>query len=88
METLTVKEAVEQLRELKLADRCDRHNPSAQAFVIAWKEINGKEMDLMFCGHCYAEFEPKLAMQGWNVLDDRHKINEKPQIRDEDDETF
>lgn len=87
MDTLTgFEQTLSEPRELRIADRCDRCN--AQAFVIAWKAIDSKEMDLFLCGHHYAEYEPNLLIQGFEIADFRYKINERPQERAPEDETF
>lgn len=65
-------------RELILADRCDRCGESSQAFARAVKVINGKSMELFFCGHHFAENEPSLVAQEFYIQDERHKINAKP----------
>jgi len=56
---------------LKLADRCDRCN--AQAFVL----VNFMEGELFFCGHHFAKHELMLREKGYEIIDERYKINEK-----------
>jgi hypothetical protein len=59
-------------RQLKVADRCDQCG--AQAFVLV-KMISG---ELMFCGHHYDKHKEKLNNQAYEIVDERHYINEKP----------
>jgi hypothetical protein len=63
-------------RELGVQDRCDRC--IAQAFTRAIKTIDGREYELLFCGHHYNRNEPKLIADGWLTQDDRELINQKP----------
>lgn len=63
---------------LKLADRCDQCGESSQAFVKAIKEFDGKQYDMLLCGHHYREHEPKLVAEGWYIQDERDNINQKP----------
>lgn len=56
---------------LKMADRCDRC--SAQAFVL----VNFLEGELYFCGHHFADHELMLREKGYEIIDERYKINEK-----------
>jgi hypothetical protein len=62
--------------ELRIADRCD--GCSAQAFMVARKDIEGKTMELLFCGHHGREAEPQLIAQGFEVQDETNRINSKP----------
>lgn len=75
MESLKEQQAVV-YPPLRVADRCD--SCPAQAFVRVHKEIDGTSKDLLLCGHDFAKHEPALAMDGWNVQDERHRINAKP----------
>lgn len=65
-------------RELILADRCDRCGESSQAFVRVVKEIDDKQVELLFCGHHFNRYEVTLVASGWLVQDERNKINAKP----------
>jgi len=56
---------------LKLTDSCDRC--MAQAFVL----VNFMEGELFFCGHHFATHELMLREKGYEILDERYKINEK-----------
>jgi hypothetical protein len=56
---------------LKVADRCDRCN--AQAFVL----VNFMEGELYFCGHHFSKHELMLREKGYEIIDERYKINEK-----------
>jgi len=56
---------------LKVADRCDRCH--AQAFVL----VNFMEGELFFCGHHFAKHELMLREKGYEIIDERYKINEK-----------
>ena len=58
-------------RILNLQDRCD--SCGAQAFVLV-KLISG---ELTFCGHHYANNQEKLNSQSYDIIDERHYINEK-----------
>lgn len=89
MDTLTgFEESQKQfVSELKVADRCDRC--IAQAFLVVVKLVDDIELKLLFCKHHYEAHEAALLGQGFvTVVDDRNRINEKPQVRDDDDETF
>lgn len=55
----------------KLA-RCDAKCP-AQAFVQV-KFLTG---ELLFCGHHFDEYEAALIKDAYEVIDERHRINEK-----------
>jgi len=59
-------------RILTLQDRCD--SCKAQAFVVV-KLLSGQ---LMFCGHHYMKNQDKLNNQSYEIVDERHYINEKP----------
>lgn len=56
---------------LKVADRCDRCQ--AQAFVL----VNFMEGELFFCGHHFTTHELMLREKGYEIIDERFKINEK-----------
>lgn len=59
--------------ELRVADRCDQCG--AQAFVL----IELATQALLFCKHHFERHEPALVAQGVRVVvDDRHKINQRP----------
>jgi hypothetical protein len=62
---------VENVKQLKISDRCDRCN--AQAFVLV-KMVAG---ELMFCGHHYAKYQTTLNKMAFEVIDERGSINEK-----------
>ena len=68
METMTE----EKTDMLKVTDRCDRC-PS-QAFV--W--VNGVAGDLLFCRHHFLKYEDALRAYAFEIVDETHKINEKP----------
>jgi hypothetical protein len=70
--TLTEEAPVVQERQLKVVDRCDQCG--VQAFVLV-KLITG---ELMFCGHHYNKHKEKLNNQAYEIVDERHTINEKP----------
>jgi hypothetical protein len=57
---------------LKISDRCDRCN--SQAFV--W--VNGVAGDLLFCRHHFLKHEEALRDYAFEIVDETHKINEKP----------
>jgi hypothetical protein len=38
------------------------------------------EMDLLFCAHHGARHLDALVMDGWEIVDERHLINEKPSV--------
>lgn len=61
---------------LVLADRCDRCGESSQAFVRAYKTSPYRE--ILFCGHHASRHEPELIANGWQIQDERSKINAKP----------
>lgn len=60
----------------QLHDRCCRCG--AEALVRVHKVIDDKPMDILFCGHHFAKNEPALAANGWDVQDERHRVNVKP----------
>lgn len=62
-------------KPLALNDRCDRCG--AQAFVVAHHEIYAP---LMFCGHHFNKHEAGLVGSGFQVQDERDKINKSPSI--------
>ena len=78
MENTLVKEQSPYYRPLQLADRCDRCGECSQAFVRVVKVIDGKEEELLFCGHHFNRYEPELVANGWLVQDERNQINSKP----------
>lgn len=53
-------------------DRCDRCG--AQAFVRV--KMMAGELD--FCGHHYTKHEKKLVEESYEVIDERDRINQKP----------
>lgn len=65
---------------LTLVDRCDRCNAQAFVKVTVMSSTDGKGVDLMFCGHHYAKYEPALRdrVTVLTVQDERSRINEKP----------
>jgi len=62
--------------ELTGHDRCDKC--IAQAFMVAHKNIGGKNETLLFCGHHGRELLPILAINGWSIQDELSRINKKP----------
>jgi hypothetical protein len=70
--------------ELKMADRCDRCGISSQAFAVAYKTIDGKQMEILLCGHHLHESEASLVAQGFSIQDDTFKINVRPTEPDPD----
>lgn len=64
--------------ELTLLDRCDRCG--AQAFVRASVMVGDidKMVDLLFCGHHFADNEAKLRDTALHIQDEREKINTAP----------
>lgn len=64
-------ESLEKVRNLTLADRCDRCH--AQAFVLV-KMVAG---ELMFCGHHFNKHEKALNSMAFEIIDERWSINEK-----------
>jgi hypothetical protein len=62
---------VENVKQLKISDRCDRCN--AQAFVLV-KMVAG---ELMFCGHHYAKHQTTLDKMAFEIIDERGSINAK-----------
>jgi hypothetical protein len=58
-------------RILNLQDRCDSCN--SQAFVMV-KLLSGQ---LLFCGHHYVKHQEKLNDQAYEIIDERHYINQK-----------
>lgn len=57
---------------LTLSDRCDECG--AQAFVRVFLPSG----DLLFCGHHFAEKEPTFVARGYEIQDERDRIN-KPE---------
>lgn len=70
--------------ELKMADRCDRCGIASQAFSVAFKEIDGKRMEILLCGHHLHEHSPSLIAQGFSIQDETGKINVRPTEPDPD----
>lgn len=58
---------------LSLLDRCDRCG--AQAFAAAH---HGVRASLLFCGHHLAQHEAGLVGAGFEIQDERNKINHTP----------
>ena len=58
---------------LTRADRCDTGNCPAQAWVLV-KFLSG---ELMFCSHHFDKYEAALIKDAYEVIDERHRINEK-----------
>ena len=54
-------------------DRCDSSGCPAQAFVLV-KFLTG---ELVFCGHHFDKYEAALLKDSYEVIDERHRINEK-----------
>lgn len=52
--------------------RCDAKCP-AQAFVLV-KFLTG---ELLFCGHHFDKYEAAILKDSYEVIDERHRINEK-----------
>lgn len=62
----------ERTNVIKVTDRCDRC--SSQAFV--W--VDGVNGDLFFCRHHFLKHEDAIRAYAFEVIDETHKINEKP----------
>ena len=58
---------------LNKMDRCDAPKCPAQAFVLV-KFMTG---ELVFCGHHFSKFEASMIKSAYDVVDERHRINEK-----------
>jgi hypothetical protein len=58
---------------LTALDRCDRCG--AQSYV---RVTLGSGMDLLFCGHHFAEFKPGLQALDAQVHDETHKLAAAP----------
>ena len=58
---------------LSATDRCDRCN--AQAYV---RVVLTTGSDLLFCGHHWTRHEDALRPQASSVIDETHKLVEKP----------
>ena len=56
-------------------DLCDTGNCPAQAWVIV-KFLTG---ELLFCSHHFDTFEAALIKDAYEVIDERHRINSKPE---------
>lgn len=54
-------------------DRCDTGGCPAQAFVLV-KFLTG---ELVFCGHHFDKYEAALLKDSYEVIDERHRINDK-----------
>jgi hypothetical protein len=78
-QTLEEPQVATKHRALTKSDRCDQDaRGSEQAFVIAFKEVDGVTKELLFCGHHYRLQQPALVSGGWDVVDYTDSINEKP----------
>ena len=72
-----VEETQEELSDtLTALDRCD--SCGAQAFV--W--VNGVSGDLLFCGHHFRKWEDKIRQFAFEIVDERHKLNENRLVGD------
>lgn len=60
---------------LTALDRCDRCG--AQAYV---RVTLGSGMDLLFCGHHFAEFKPGLQALAAHVHDETDRLAETPAV--------
>ncbi len=60
---------------LTAIDRCDRCG--AQAYV---RVTLGSGMDLLFCGHHFSEFRPKLQELAAHVHDETDKLSDGPAV--------
>ena len=58
---------------LSKQDRCDRCG--SEAFYLAIKD---DRHPLLFCAHHGRMFFDSLVAQGWEILDETHRINVKP----------
>lgn len=58
------------------AFRCDNADCGAQAFAASFKD----ELMLMWCGHHKRRHEYALTLDGWEIFDNTHLINEKPSV--------
>jgi len=66
------KEQEVEERQLRVVDRCD--SCGSQAFVLV-KLLSG---ELVFCGHHYNKYSDKLNHSSYEIVDERHYINQKP----------
>jgi hypothetical protein len=55
-------------------DRCDYCGHQAFVRVIHTRS----EKDLLFCNHHFRQHEATFASLGWDVIDESHRINERP----------
>lgn len=55
------------------ADRCDACG--AQAFI--WVNMPNSKAGLLYCGHHFNKYEPKLREYAIEIFDERYKINLK-----------
>ena len=58
---------------LSKADRCDAGGCPAQAWVLV-KFLTG---ELVFCGHHFDKYEAALYKDAYDIVDERHRINDK-----------
>jgi hypothetical protein len=58
---------------LSKADRCDTGNCPAQAWVLV-KFLSG---ELTFCSHHFDKYEASLIKDAYEVIDERHLINQR-----------
>jgi len=65
--------AVTAQNTLTRQDRCDTGECPAQAWVLV-KFLSG---ELLFCSHHFDKFEAALIKDAYEVIDERHRINEK-----------
>lgn len=59
----------------RLHDRCDRCG--AEAFGRA---VMASGVELLFCGHHFAQHLPALRTQALHIQDERDKVNVKPSV--------
>lgn len=76
---------------LKLADRCDgpglqKEYPERSSFcgAQAFVRIKLHNGELLFCGHHYSRFEYVFISSGYEIDDQRDRINEKPSVSNAD----
>ena len=62
----------EKTDQLNAHDRCD----ACQSQAYVW--VNGVNGDLLFCRHHFFKYEAKLREYAFEIVDETHKINEKP----------
>lgn len=85
-QTQEVTDAPVEGRQFSYHDKCD--SCRFQAFFVAQKPRtepapgewvdDAENFELKFCKHHGDKVAPGLAMDGWNVLDFTHMLNEKP----------